>query len=110
MTTAATKSSYRQPLATNGFLLFALLVGYWVLRSRDIAYASDIPHPSLGDTLKFIASVGLIPLINFLCIIYSLIVKKRKQAGVYGIAWLITFLATSTLWLYCMPLLHKIGG
>lgn len=110
MTTTATKSSYRQPLATNGFLLFALLAGYWVLRSRDIDYGAGEHSPSLNDTLNFIASVGLIPLINFFCIIYSLIVKKRKQAGVYGIAWLITFLATSALWLYCMPLLHKTGG
>jgi len=110
MTTTATKFSYRQPLAINGFLLFALLVGYWFLRSRDIAYASDIHHPSLGDTLNFIASVGLIPLVNFLFAIYSLVVKKHKQAKIYGIAWLITFLATSALWLSCLGLLQKIGG
>jgi hypothetical protein len=112
MTTTVSKYSYLQPLAVNGLFFFALWIGYLVLRSHDIYYGhgADMHEPPLGEFFVFIASVGLIPLGNFLGVIYSLIVKQNRQAMIYGISCLITFLATTALWLYVIGSYQKISG
>lgn len=98
--------AYYQPLLTNFLLLIISGVAYLNLRAHDVAYGNGISHPELDEVFFFGLTFLIYPLVNF-----SLaLIRKGRQAAIYGVIGVLSSALIIGFVAYISEGLHKIGG